>query len=265
MSMSVNLIAPSKVQGCVLTRYIYIILLAALSLSISKPIFSFFSFWKIKRIRVISRTFDHIPAMIVVLKLQFVMSEMLEDVTQERRGRGNQIFEPSTFYPLGCAQTHAMISAQVWSWFDASFTMIWVIQIVHGVPKNFQQLQICQNKAWIWTPLIGEISNPLRTWMWGLHWILVFFLFQVDHTLCNTWFELPWWRLLWKHVHVSMAATMHVQKPLCQSHSLGMRAGLVKTSLLGAHDWTLYSRQTARDVSKWGDSWKGCNTAQLNH
>lgn len=49
-----------------------------------------------------------------------------------------------------------MISAQVWSWFDASFTMIWVIQIVHGVPKNFQQLQVCQNKAWIWAPLCAS-------------------------------------------------------------------------------------------------------------
>lgn len=155
--MSVNLIAPSKVQGCVLTHYIYIILLAALSLSISKPIFSFFCFWKMRRIHVFfPRTFHHIPAMIVVLKLQFVMSEMLEDVTQERRGRGNQIFEPSTFYLVGCAQTRAMISAQVWSWFDASFTIIWVIQLVHGVPKNFQQLQICQNKARIWTPLCAR-------------------------------------------------------------------------------------------------------------
>lgn len=79
---------------------IYIILLAALSLSLSKPVFSFFCFWKIRRIRVISRTFDHIPAMIVVLKLQFVMSEMLEDFTQECRGRGNQIFEPSTLWDV---------------------------------------------------------------------------------------------------------------------------------------------------------------------
>lgn len=85
MPMSVNLIAPSKVQGCVLTRYIYIILLAALSSSTSKPIFSFFCFWKIRRIGVISRTFHHIPAL-MVLKLQFVMSEMLEDVTRERGG-----------------------------------------------------------------------------------------------------------------------------------------------------------------------------------
>lgn len=113
MPMCVNLIAPSQVQGCVLTRYIYIILLAALSLSISKPILSFFCSWKIRRILVISWTFDHIPAIIVVLTLQFVMSEILEDVTQESRGGGNQIFEPSTFYPVGCAQTHEMIAAQV--------------------------------------------------------------------------------------------------------------------------------------------------------
>lgn len=155
-----------------------------------------------------------------------------------------------------------MISAQVWSWFDASFTMIWVIQVVHGVPKNFQQLQICQKLG---LDLMCEISKPLRAWMGVLYWILVFFLFQVDHTLCNSWFELPWWRLLWKHARVSMAATMHVQEPLCQRHSLGTGAELVKTRLPGAHDWTLHSRQTAREASKWGDSWKGCNAAQLNH
>lgn len=76
-------------------------------------------------------------------------------------------------------------------------------------------------------PLMCEISNPLRAWMWGLHWNEVFFLFPVDHTLCNSWFEPPWWRMLWKHVRVSVAETMHVQKPLCQRHSLGTGAELV--------------------------------------
>lgn len=124
--------------------------------------------------------------MIVVLLLQFVMPEMLADFTQERGGRGNQIFEPSTFCPVGYVETHALISAHVWSWFDASFTMIWVIQITHGVPKNFQQLHLPKQGPEL-KPLTCEISKPLRAWMqlyhirWGLHGILVFFLFQVDH------------------------------------------------------------------------------------
>lgn len=221
--MSVNLIAPSKVQGCVLTRYIYIIL-AALSLSISKPIISFSFFWKIRRIHVISPTLDHIPAMIVVLKLQFVMFEMLEDVAQEHRGRGNQIFEPSTLWDAfkhmwWCQHRFDLDLMPYFQWSGSSRSFM-------AFQRTSNSCRFAKTRPGSEPPYVRDIQ-PIESLDRGLAWN--FGIFPV-----SGWSHImqqlvsPWWRLLWKHARVSMAATMHVQEPLCQRHSLGTGAELVK-------------------------------------
>lgn len=223
-----------------------------MSLSISKPIFSCFCFWKIRRIRVISQTFDHIPAMIVVLKLQFVMSEMLEDVTQERRG--NQIFEPSTLWDVlkdtRWSQHRFDLDLMPHLRWSGSSTSCMVFQ------RTSNSCRFAKTRPWSEPPYV-RVIQPIESLNVGL--ALNLGIFPV-----SGWSHIMQ-QLVWASMMEIAMKTCpcfygcdhaRVHKPLCQRHSLGTGAELVKASLPGAHDWTLYSRQTAREASKWGDSRK---------